>query len=83
MSTDAPRTQSDFSNGPSTASSEAGYAQAKQVATEKLQSYGNHFVSEPTQDIGRRLLDYARQKPDIAAMWCFGAGVIVGWKLRG
>ncbi len=26
---------------------------------------------------------YVKDKPDIAAMWCFGLGVIVGWKLRG
>ena len=83
MSTESTRTPSESIPRQSTASDTGGYAQATQVASEKLQDYGTHFISEPSQDIGRRLLDYARQKPDIAAMWCFGLGVVVGWKLRG
>jgi hypothetical protein len=25
---------------------------------------------------------YARQRPEVVAVWCFFLGVIVGWKLR-
>lgn len=56
---------------------------AKQVATEKLHAYSNHYVTEPARDLGSELLDYAKRKPDVAALWCFGLGLIVGWKLRG
>jgi hypothetical protein len=37
-------------------------------------------------DLGRDLLDhlreYAREKPEVAALWCFGIGFILGWKLK-
>lgn len=36
--------------------------------------------------MGRDLVDYlreyARQKPEVAALWCFGIGFILGWKLK-
>jgi hypothetical protein len=37
---------------------------------EKLQAYGTHHVSKPAQDIGSQLREYAKRKPDVAAMWC-------------
>ena len=37
-------------------------------------------------EIGRDLVDYlkeyAREKPEVAALWCFGIGFILGWKLK-
>jgi hypothetical protein len=37
-------------------------------------------------DMGRDLIDYlreyAREKPEVAALWCFGIGFILGWKLK-
>lgn len=37
-------------------------------------------------DVGRDLIDYlkeyAREKPEVAALWCFGIGFILGWKLK-
>lgn len=36
----------------------------------------------PTDDFVTYLRDYARQKPDIAALWCFGIGFVLGWKLK-
>jgi hypothetical protein len=36
--------------------------------------------------VSRDLLDYfkeyAREKPEVAALWCFGLGFILGWKLK-
>ena len=26
--------------------------------------------------------DYAREKPESAAMWCLGIGFVLGWKLK-
>jgi hypothetical protein len=37
---------------------------------------------QPSKDFIQYLQDYARQKPDVAALWCFGLGFIVGWKLK-
>ncbi len=26
--------------------------------------------------------EYARQRPDVVALWCFGIGFVLGWKLK-
>jgi hypothetical protein len=36
----------------------------------------------PTDDFLTYVREYARQKPDIAALWCFGIGFVLGWKLK-
>jgi hypothetical protein len=28
------------------------------------------------------LREYAREKPEVAALWCLGIGFILGWKLK-
>lgn len=28
------------------------------------------------------LHDYARERPEVIAMWCFGIGFVLGWKLK-
>jgi hypothetical protein len=33
-------------------------------------------------DIIEYLKEYAREKPEVAALWCFGIGFILGWKLK-
>ena len=37
---------------------------------------------KPAEDIVEYLKDYAKAKPDVAALWCFGIGFVVGWKLK-
>lgn len=56
---------------------------ATSTTTENLQAYGSHYVAEPAKDVFSLLRDYAKDRPDVAAVWLFGAGVLVGWKLRG
>ena len=36
----------------------------------------------PVSDVYKYLLDYARQNPETAALWCFGLGFILGWKMK-
>lgn len=36
----------------------------------------------PVPDLVDYITDYARQKPEVAAMWCFGVGFVLGWKLK-
>jgi hypothetical protein len=36
----------------------------------------------PLTDAYEYLRNYARQKPDVAALWCFGLGFVLGWKLK-
>lgn len=37
---------------------------------------------QPSQDLVEYLKAYARAKPDVAALWCFGIGFVIGWKLK-
>ncbi len=70
-------------NKPSSPSAVQSSSGASNVAVDQLQRAGQHFVAEPAKDIMAVLKDYVREKPDVAAMWCFGAGLLIGWKLRG
>ncbi|MCA9114258.1 MAG: hypothetical protein KDA79_04180 [Planctomycetaceae bacterium] len=36
---------------------------------------------KPADDFVDYLKTYAREKPDVAALWCFGIGFVLGWKL--
>ncbi|WP_417387694.1 hypothetical protein [Gimesia sp.] len=37
---------------------------------------------QPVDDFVDYVSTYARQNPGTAALWCFGIGFIVGWKLK-
>jgi hypothetical protein len=37
---------------------------------------------EVMQDIMACLRDYAREKPEVVALWCLGIGFVLGWKLK-
>ena len=37
---------------------------------------------QPSQDIADYLKAYARERPEVAALWCVGIGFILGWKLK-
>ena len=52
------------------------------AASETTKQCGTHFVTEPAQDMFGLLKTYAKSNPDVVAMWCFGFGVVVGWKIR-
>jgi len=36
----------------------------------------------PAQDVIEYLHNYARERPEAAALWCFGIGFVLGWKLK-
>jgi len=37
---------------------------------------------EPPCELLDFLRKYAQEKPEIAALWCFGIGFVLGWKLK-
>jgi hypothetical protein len=37
---------------------------------------------DAARDLVDYLREYARQKPEVAALWCFGIGFVLGWKLK-
>lgn len=36
----------------------------------------------PAHDLAHYLREYAREKPEVVALWCFGLGFVLGWKLK-
>jgi hypothetical protein len=37
---------------------------------------------QPLQDLMNYCRNYAREQPEMAALWCFGIGFVLGWKLK-
>ena len=46
---------------------------------EMTRSEGAH---NPGQDLTQYLREYAREQPEMAALWCLGIGFVLGWKLK-
>jgi hypothetical protein len=44
--------------------------------------YGASGQLQPKDDLIEYAMSYARQYPGTAALWCFGVGFILGWKLK-
>ena len=38
--------------------------------------------AELAHDLVEYLKEYAKEKPEVAALWCLGIGFILGWKLK-
>jgi hypothetical protein len=61
-------------------------------ATKTAQSQSQSRASEskggqqdefnPSTDLVEYCKEYARQKPEMMALWCFGIGFVLGWKLK-
>ncbi|XZE53513.1 hypothetical protein SH139x_005262 [Planctomycetaceae bacterium SH139] len=51
-------------------------------ASEAGHDVARHYVQQPAGDLVSLLRDYAKEKPDVAALWCFAFGIIVGWKIK-
>lgn len=54
----------------------------KQTTNEATDPHASQGDLQPGQDLLDYVKQYARQKPEVAALWCFGIGFIVGWKLK-
>jgi hypothetical protein len=39
-------------------------------------------AAEMGRDVVQYLREYARENPETTALWCFGIGFILGWKLK-
>ena len=38
--------------------------------------------AEMGRDMVQYMREYARENPEAAALWCFGIGFVLGWKLK-
>lgn len=52
----------------------------KTTATKPLSDLSDEM--EVARDVIDYLKEYAREKPEVAALWCFGIGFVLGWKLK-
>jgi hypothetical protein len=50
--------------------------------TQAIQEVDDRDEMEIARDIVDYLKEYARERPEVAALWCFGIGFIIGWKLK-
>lgn len=55
---------------------------ARQPSTSRESNMMNAGDKQPATDLVDYLKEYAREKPDVAALWCFGVGFVIGWKLK-
>jgi hypothetical protein len=39
-------------------------------------------VAKATENAAEFFKDYARERPEVVALWMFGIGFILGWKLK-
>jgi hypothetical protein len=37
---------------------------------------------QPAHDMWDYAKQYARERPEVVALWCFGIGFVLGWKLK-
>ena len=49
---------------------------------DELSDYDFDMALSPATDAIDYLKEYARQNPEAAALWCFGIGFVLGWKLK-
>ena len=39
-------------------------------------------VAQPTKSALEHFREYGRDRPEMVALWCFGIGFVLGWKLK-
>ena len=51
---------------------------------QRSQRQGNQGENalQPFDDLYKYFQEYARERPDVVALWCFGIGFVLGWKLK-
>ena len=54
----------------------------KKFSTRQPLTERDHDELQVGQDFVEYLREYAREKPEVAMLWCFGVGFILGWKLK-
>lgn len=57
-----------------------GIRESEASSRQPVSSHEEEF--HPMPDLLDYMKEYARQKPEVAALWCFGIGFVLGWKLK-
>jgi hypothetical protein len=53
-----------------------------EIGYEAEMSLPEEDTLQPLADMVDYLREYARERPEIAALTCFGIGFVLGWKLK-
>lgn len=53
-----------------------------QNRTSSQRRSGELSARQPFDDLVNYARDYAREQPEMAALWCLGIGFVLGWKLK-
>ena len=56
-------------------------AQGKETQRQRASQEGRE-MTESRPDLVYHLTQYAKENPSAAALWCFGLGFVLGWKLK-
>lgn len=57
-------------------------AKSQQSSQGNVQRRGGDDTTQPFEDLINYGRNYIREQPEMAALWCFGIGFILGWKLK-
>lgn len=61
-------------------------ASSLEEATVPESPNGNQMLTElgteTTKSVFEHFCEYGRERPGIMALWCFGIGFVLGWKLK-
>lgn len=52
------------------------------TSTATGQTFNGRQYESPTEAMLEYLQTYARERPEMVALWCFGIGFVLGWKLK-
>lgn len=65
---------------PTAAKKDRGYTPPAENPGQQFGPYGQH--NSATEAAVECFRTYARERPEAVAMWAFGIGFVLGWKLR-
>ncbi len=71
-----------MNNNPSVYGTAYGATGEESVSSPPLRSGETGPELQLLSDMTCYLQNYARQRPEVAAMWCFGIGFVLGWRLK-
>jgi len=55
---------------------------AAESLAEACRDCSRYYFAEPLRDLSSLAKDYAKQKPEVACVWAFTFGVLLGWKAK-
>jgi hypothetical protein len=66
----------------SVASKSTPYREFAEPTSRSEANLSDDFPPELSEQLVDLLADYSRRSPGVVALWCFGIGFVLGWKLK-